>query len=1199
VLESASSGSERDDIETDALLPKAETPREKNNRLKKALGRLKSDLNLIRESGIDQIVSILRREKKIINELSASQVEELVGFTFSKLSRKNPHKRDSYLAFVKIFDELSETAKDVVANCAFKYLKSKRIEGDYDSISHEILLHYAKKLAVDCPDAKSNWLKIKTFESSNRGVLDLIINRITQSVVFKPKGEPLTAAQVCALLNVFSAYYIGAVLNPSTLNEIIFDRVHKAITAVVTDERNAGVYPNLTTALHYIELRQFNTPLHSKKVEDFKNELNNLRDKYKYSPAQEVEKLQILITVLVDLIGTSRFHGKHEDMLELCLVRLAELSDFKKGLNLDPEILKKCLGIVDRYFLAKNRTKFFGLKCSPQGHTLRAFIRRTEPSFQAYKNLHTFSPRATLRELLNIAGIEGRVMSGEFEMQDLLLQTARENRFYNNIIERLVELGADMDRQDDRGDSFFTLAMYKLGKKNNGELWNFYLEKKIPDKFNAVLSKVIETYIICSIALVQYKEKEGVAVLRVVVDEFLETIKGCKGALKDLQTRGVSVTSEILESVDAIKDMNPEHKEELLKMLRQFPMATAAPQASTSSSSGVDNDNNAGTVPPVNKDKEDLMVSPATRSAEEVADDLERLRIILDNCFYYLADEVDVLVQRLGKEKLAEKKLLTKLRDFKENGIEFRRERLEMLRENLKKNKPNEANHLVKQSGTQVQNLMFQEKQRLWSCKLESDVREFLRKNGFTFAHVEERSAVAAASSSVVVPVEKDKEEKYDAKQKTVLERLCDAFEVSSKGIRDDTGLVWELSRKNRSFQDAEALNEKIEAFVKSEIGQNLWKDAIAANDQGALQFFSRYGGGEVLPAAAPVSTAAAVVAARPTVLSAVAPAAVVSTDLPHVDKLSLVLARGYYSVDVNPLVHAAGSEIQQLSPWHKTKLCEYELSDDTKALLRDNGFAEFLTQENAAKGVNARERELRSLQRRLQQPDDLSQDSVNIAVMGLGSEVKKLSPIEIRILCFFGFNPEVKEFLCKNIDYFNHFDTLVFFRRFSNGQSFLENLKETFTDSALGELRYNRAEALMLALNETEQEEFSAYLLSEEGAGIVQNFWRDAIDAGQRSVLGVLVERGVKINTMLAYASITRNVEITAFLQRQGLVPLEEVPSAVAERKAQTVAVGVMVERSKRKSTDDVRRGTPKDKDEAAQKQLGRSNSLPSLGSK
>ena len=873
------SGSERSDDETTALVPKPETARQKKNRLAKTLRNIKSSLNTVREKGVDGLVAILNGNLLTINQLSESQIEELVGFTFSKLSRKNPHRRDSYLAFVKIFNELSETAQKVVGNCAFKFLKSKRIGFDSISIPDAVVIAGAEKIAAACPDVKANWFQRKWYARSNKVAHNLIIIRLGTS--------NFTGEQICTLLNKFPAFFILGIL--SLLEDNVVEKLVPALRKVVEAEHNVGKYPNLTTALNNIKIQAFYGALRSKKVDDFATALRTI-----YNKPNEIEQLQILISRLVGLIGTSRFQGKYEDMMELCLMRLAQLSDFREGLKLDPDVLKKCLGIVNRYILSKNRTKFFATQFA-SGHTMRAYVRRTVPSFQAYKNLRAFSPRVSFSALLAAHAthdqIVRRVRSGECEMQDLLLRTVQENRFHEETARFLVNEGADMDRNDAMtGKSFLKLVLDGLGK-NGSVLWDFYIQTKQrrDGNLNSVLSKVVETYIQYSIHHVLAVGGRGGILAKGMAAGLLQTISGCSEAVRLLKDLNVSVTPEILAKVEAVNNMDPEHKKLLRGMLNQFPVVVAERQVSIPSGSGFGgNDNNAAPVPrgtgldmetvqtsdpnadtafealkdiltnnkyrvdinalviaagpklkeldeeliktltertdlaratfaaarkiipglpfiaatsreelrrararqyaaecaeaektkaeqKGNKDKDDLMQfpeppksaavvptpvavpAPAERSADEIAEDLKRLEEIVSNSFFSQVEEVAVLERRLSRTQLGYD-LRTKLGTFKERakddhiGKGLRNTRLGMLQRELRKNKLDEVNYLLKQSGTAVNNLTLLEKKQVWKCDLEPGVREFLKKNGFSGALFEEVPAAVAAAAPAVLP---------------------------------------------------------------------------------------------------------------------------------------------------------------------------------------------------------------------------------------------------------------------------------------------------------------------------------------------------------------------------------------------------------------------------------------------------------------
>jgi len=82
---------------------------------------------------------------------------------------------------------------------------------------------------------------------------------------------------------------------------------------------------------------------------------------------------------------------------------------------------------------------------------------------------------------------------------------------------------------------------------------------------------------------------------------------------------------------------------------------------------------------------------------------------------------------------------------------------------------------------------------------------------------------------------------------KTNLERLCDAIGISSEGIDDAEALA---DKWNEKFvDDAAALKQSIiafQAFVKTIEGQNLLKDAKAAEDTATVKFFKEYGDADI-----------------------------------------------------------------------------------------------------------------------------------------------------------------------------------------------------------------------------------------------------------------------------------------------------------------------------------------------------------------
>jgi len=900
-----------------------ETPEQKKDRIKKAVRVLLNQLPpdfLGADNYGQKVVDLENNHLPDVETLSEADIKEILEMEVG--TKLGGNKGPAYLYIASaVREEKHPRTMKVVAEIGLRRLQRGR-SGQVVSqrqMPNRVLFYGIDKLLND--PKLSRYAKSKLNKPDNR-LVNLVLHRISEALLSRHNDEDYKR-QLWQRLNKFTPAVIQRCLEKTWSDGTNLFAVVRDNPAIIS------AYPNVITAFNNLKIKEFNNALDSKKVSNFAKELQKVQ-----GTGTEVEQLQLLINKLVDLIGTSRFHGKHEDMMELCLIRLAQLSDFREGLKLDPEVLKKCLSIVDRYILPKNRRKFFATEFS-SGRTMRAYVRRVVPSFQEYKNLPVFSPRVNIAVVVKHSGndIIAKVKSGELDIQDLLLQIVERDYFYEGVARSFVDEGADMDREDATGSSFFKVALDKLGKAasdNRGELaWEFYIQDKIEKgvNLNVVLSKVVDTYIECSVAYGRFAKKGE----RGVFSGLLDTMNGCREAVVELGARNVFVTQEILDKLEAANDMDPAYKAKLQSKLSE--LLVAAPEASTSGSSNVGNNNNSGA--------------------------------------------------RLGMEAV--------------------------------------------------------------------------RMDG---------------SNKEVKKVNKDKED------------------------------LVELAEPPKSV-------------------------------------------------AAPTLTPAAVVAATPVVLPVVAAVSPVAINL---GDFYNVLLFGLYSTDINPLIHALDSQVQELSDTYKIMLCGFELSDDTKVLLLANGFAKFLTSENEALGIEQRAKSLQKLQGFLSLDGAFVHGGFISLLKRIGSDIQKLSPSEVRELCRVKFDPKEQAFLSKNIDYFDHFQMLV-----NMGKSFLENLKAMLADDCVVcDLRCKSAEKLMLALNETEQEEFRAYLLSEEGAGIVQNFWMNAIYAGQSAVLGVLIDRGVKdINAMIVYAEKLNTAQMTAFLKQrqQALAPTsprrmasqEEIVSAVA----------------------------------------------------
>jgi len=303
--------------------------------------------NLMRRNCVDEARPLLSKKPTTFRDIKERLTGLLVG-------REYKHE-----AIIGIWNDLSEKVKAEVAAHVFKLLESKQT--NIFKVPSEVIWFHAEKLAAVCPS--SGFIKTFRFRYSNGFALDFIFDRLAE--LLKPDaGDPLDGSEYCKrgceALNKFPVSYIELCLQrlvrEAKNSREAEDNARSTIDTVkrvVMHENNKGLFPNIKAMFDRRATADFDMALDAKDVKLFKVRLAAIK-----GTGKEIEQLQILINRLVGLIGTSRFQGKYEDMMELCLVRLMELSDPKEGLNLDPELLKKCLGILNNYFFKSNIKKF-------------------------------------------------------------------------------------------------------------------------------------------------------------------------------------------------------------------------------------------------------------------------------------------------------------------------------------------------------------------------------------------------------------------------------------------------------------------------------------------------------------------------------------------------------------------------------------------------------------------------------------------------------------------------------------------------------------------------------------------------------------------------------------------------------------------------------------------------------------------------
>ncbi len=365
-----------------------ESPRQKKNRIIDEF--VKSHFYLMTIT--DQLTSECLGD---IESLSESYIEAIVRSSFTVPAKKF-RNRNSFNAFCSKFSQLGEKTKKVVAALGFKLHKEG--EGNYmHHFTDEFVFFHADQLAKK----SANYGRTRKFffYLSKRYEVNLIMQRIV-SILTPPsqdvnpnfqlnalQGDELEKyKQACLSLEQFPRPVIRAFFKnlysvpadqQERREEIVAaaDKIAEAIDLVITHKDSKHLFPNLTLFFAQTVIRQnFGQSLSAMSLKSFQAALVNIKS---------AKQLESLIRCLVYEVEISTFKGKYEDMLELCLIKLMEFSDPKEGLNLDPELLKKCLSILNNYFWASNIRKFLRTpdtkhrpECRAQYFPLFYFIQR-------------------------------------------------------------------------------------------------------------------------------------------------------------------------------------------------------------------------------------------------------------------------------------------------------------------------------------------------------------------------------------------------------------------------------------------------------------------------------------------------------------------------------------------------------------------------------------------------------------------------------------------------------------------------------------------------------------------------------------------------------------------------------------------------------------------------------------------------------
>jgi len=378
-----------------------------------------------------------------------------------------------------------ENILNTLAEDAYRYFK--KFPGTAKKlISPEVLFFAVDKLFASIK--WYNWIKLRTFCSDKNPLTNCAIDKIAEILA---SNNPADKTVTLTRLEKFPPKLIARVLNEKS-------------SYIQLSAKDVKSFPKIQLEWSICQTADYQKILNSKNVSKFIQAISHLED---------TETLENLIRHLVHKINTSWFKGRYEDMMEACLKRLMHLSDPQKKPELDPELLKQCLRIINNYKPRRNRVKFFLYENEKKllgvnyHYLMLAYVRRLVPRFDDFPKLQE------LIKTDNVLGKEfeiysesnqgydrfkSRIMMGSASPQDLLLEIARVpdefSKKYKNFAEVLVDQhGADLDFSDGVRLSFFDAALIELGKDDSkDEMWKFYLSKNKDDE---VFSKVIDMII--------------------------------------------------------------------------------------------------------------------------------------------------------------------------------------------------------------------------------------------------------------------------------------------------------------------------------------------------------------------------------------------------------------------------------------------------------------------------------------------------------------------------------------------------------------------------------------------------------------------------------------------------------------------------------------------------------------------------------
>jgi ankyrin repeat protein len=502
-------------------------------------------------NAVEATVAKLKKHLPSIQQyFSVSEIDALVSlpkayFIFLAVINEN----------ISSFQQNYPTVLNVVVEFSFKQLKNKSITGTPHEIPSAVLFHHMNALITRYSTLGrfGRW----RFRSQYDAAMTLTLERMTN---LEAASREAGAVKLGAMLEKFPYERIKAFLegNPEVLN--IFRRNSKS------KEMKKAV--NTIRAIQEIDTAEFQKALNTTNVQLFLNLLNGLVG----TKEEKLQKLHNLISQLVNKIGTSRFQGKYETMMEACLKAVMKLSDPKKGLELDRALERKCLAVVSRYFRKINVSKFLGL-LGNDGFHMRSYVRRNVKDFTRFPKIQ----RYILRDVGHIEreGYEVRIKRGQADVEALLLNTIGGAAFSAENARILTDTyGADVDREYG-GESFFDVAL----KAKNEAAIRFYLENTKQNK-TKILSNVI------NLCVIPEKVKgSGVAFARANI---IEKKPGILLAIKLLVNNyGARATVAINKVVHALK-LDDVSNGQIQDALRPV----AVPGAAADLAFGV-NDNNA------------------------------------------------------------------------------------------------------------------------------------------------------------------------------------------------------------------------------------------------------------------------------------------------------------------------------------------------------------------------------------------------------------------------------------------------------------------------------------------------------------------------------------------------------------------------------------------------------------------------------